>query len=355
MKIKREDKEITLGQLKRIDIDKHTAKLEDISDTASKEYGNERILRKMMDEWEPQEFLCKDQKGSYILEGEAVEQITTLLDDHIVKTQTMKGSPFAKFFEAQIIDWEQKLLAMQENLDVWLKVQSVWLYLEPVFSSEDIMKQMPVEGTKFREVDRAWRTLMARVKENSKALEVIRFDDLGQTLQESNSKLEQVQKGLNDYLESKRSLFPRFYFLSNDELLEILSETKEPLRVQPHLKKCFEGIMELEFDEEKKIHAMYSPEKEAIPFTRIIDPIAARGNVEIWLSEVEDVMIKSVKDCIEKSLQDYNKKPRDKWVTNWQGQAVLAGSMTFWTEQTETVLKKGGVQGLQVHYEKLNK
>ena len=82
----------------QLKIEKYKDKLEEISETASKEFSNERTLNKMNDDWAPMAFLCKEYRGSFILEGEAIEQITALLDDHIIKAQTMKGSPFAKVF-----------------------------------------------------------------------------------------------------------------------------------------------------------------------------------------------------------------------------------------------------------------
>lgn len=181
----------------------------------------------------------------------------------------------------------EKLDRVNKTIDEWGKVQVQWLYLLPIFSSKDIVAQMPEEGSMFQDVDGVFKRLMASVLRDPLVLNCAGASGVLEMLIEQTQTLEKINEGVNNYLEKKRLYFPRFFFLSNDEMLEILSETKDPLRVQPHLRKCFEGIAKLGFDEEMNIGSMISAEGEVIVIVTSISTEEARGAVEKWLLQVE--------------------------------------------------------------------
>lgn len=158
----------------------------------------------------------------------------------------MLFSPFKKPFEQEIQEWNELLKLMSDILEDWAKYQVNWMYLQPIFDSPDISKQLPGEYKKFKTVDSNWKQTMNMANQVKFALKVCTAEGLLQKLKDGNENLEIIQRELNNYLERKRERFARFFFLSNDELLEILSRTKDPSAVQPYLKKVFENINALD-------------------------------------------------------------------------------------------------------------
>jgi hypothetical protein len=104
--------------------------------------------------------------------------------------------------------------------------------------------------------------------------------------------LEDIGKQLAEYLTCKREAFPRFYFLANEELLAILSNSQDIRGVQKHMLKCFEGIKTLALSETLEVVGMVSPEGETVDFFETVTTSSGEKvrNVEDWMLDVETEM-----------------------------------------------------------------
>ncbi|PHJ26108.1 dynein heavy chain axonemal protein, partial [Cystoisospora suis] len=328
-----------LSNLLELKVTDFTDVIVETGELAAREYLIEKSLQKMKADWEGVEFNVKEKykaTDTYILRG--TDEILALFDEHIMTTQTLQFSAYKKPFEQEIEEWSQTLLLASETLDEWLKCQRSWMYLQPIFDSPDIMKQLPSETKRFKSVDTAWRVLMRHTSDSPSALPGCSASGLLEKLRDSNKNLDKVTHGLESYLELKRSQFARFYFLSNDELLEILSETKDPTRVQPFLCKVFENMDKLLFDDTMTATSMFSAEGEKVDFVQPL--VTYDKNVETWMNELEHIMRRSVRQVLYKATLDYEKTPRVQWVQQHPGQAVLNGSQIHWTKDVEEAITK---------------
>jgi dynein heavy chain len=161
--------------------------------------------------------------------------------------------------------------------------------------------------------------------------------DVKAKLEENNEKLDKIQKRLDDYMETKRRAFPRFYFLSSDELIDILANSRNMDIIQGHLKTCFDNIVRLEVDEEE-LQGMYSNEKEYVKFFK--PRSSGRGGIEKWLCEVQEEMIATLRKLMKEANKEYAGMDRKKFVMERKGQIVATVAQIQWCATTEQALNE---------------
>ena len=111
-------------------------------------------------------------------------------------------------------------------------------------------------------------------------------------------------QSLSAYLETKRAEFPRFYFVSDPTLLEILSLGSDPPSVVPHFQSgLFDSLTNVTFDkvDKTRMTEMFSQQAERVEFE---NPVDAKGNIEVWLQRLVDGMQDTVKQIIKRAVRN---------------------------------------------------
>ena len=171
------------------------------------------------------------------------------------------------------------------------------------------------------------------------ALIVFAKEKLLENLVHAVSLGETITKELNSFLELKRMCFTRFFFLSNEELIDILRVTNDLTRIEPHLQKCFESINKLAINKENHIEAMVSFENEVVAFLYEIVPNS--NSLEKWLLGVENMMKLSLKEKASKAIEHFSTLNRLNWINKYPEQIILAASAVYTTRQITQAIQQG--------------
>ncbi|RMC05733.1 hypothetical protein DUI87_17276 [Hirundo rustica rustica] len=311
----------TLQNMFAMELHRHKEVISDIVGTAVKELSIEKGMKEIIETWEnmkfPVEVYTKGTETRGFILG-SVEEILETLDDNNVNLQSFLGSRFVGPFLSSAQKWEKTLSLIGEVSEI----------MDETVKDPTIKKccEAPNRLSDFHHI---------------------------------NNVLEKCQKSLNDYLDSKRNAFPRFFFISDDELLSILGSSSA-LCVQEHMIKMFDNIALLRFkdgdNDEKIATAMISAEGEVMEFRK---DVPAAGRVENWMTVVLEEMRQTNRRLTKEAIFRYcEDRSRVDWMLLFQGMMVLAANQVWWTWEVEDVFRKvkmGEKQAMKFYAKKMHK
>ncbi|KAI9209879.1 dynein heavy chain and region D6 of dynein motor-domain-containing protein, partial [Polychytrium aggregatum] len=354
-------KDMKFQDLLSLQLHKYEDDVKVIVDRATKELAMEKVLNDLTKTWSVLEFTYEIHESTKTPLLKSSEELIETLEDNQVMLQNMMTSKYVAHFETQINKWQNTLSTVDSVTTLWLEVQQTWSHLENIFmGSEDIRAQLPEDSKRFDGIDSDYKALMKEASKTPNAVEACTREGLYETLEGLQSRLALCEKSLAEYLETKRLAFPRFYFVSATDLLDILAKGNMPEAVAVHLPKLYDSIARLEFDKSsnkpgeisKTAIGMYSKEDEYVPF---ITQCECTGPVEVWLNRLTDTMRKTLRSMLGDAVTGYEEKPREQWIFDYPAQITLAGTQIWWTTEVNAAfsrLEEGYENAVKDYYKK---
>ena len=335
-------KELLLGDVLNMCLKLNPDDVEEICNSAVKELEIESTLKALREDWAETRFEFQNfkSKGPVLLRAAELQDILDKLEESSVVLSQMANNKHSAPFREDVTQCSVELASVSEVIELWTVVQSSWVYMEAVFLAGDIAKQLPQEAKRFAGIDKSYMQLTAKAFEAPSVIHCChRSEQMKSMLPHLAEQLELCQRSLKGYLESKRAFFPRFYFISDNSLLEILSFGTDASMVAGHFRHMFDSLSNVGFDKARKdlIVSMSSAEGERVMLTR---PLEIKGTVEEYMNDVVSAMQSTLKDVSRDCVAELGSLNIDKFVKMFPSQTCILGLIILWTDTlSESIYK----------------
>ncbi|KAK9422351.1 putative Dynein heavy chain [Seiridium unicorne] len=337
--------------------------IRDVITQAQGEMALEEFLKQVKDHWENFNLdLTNYQNKCRLLRKDCHDDMMAKSSEHLNSLQAMKHSPYYKTFEQEADIWETRMNEIGVLLDVFQKVQQKWVYLEGVFTgSADIKHLLPHETRKFENQSSQFHSILKAVARKPTILDVLRIENVEPRLRQVEEALNSVSSGLEAYLEKERASFPRFYFVGNDDLLEMIGNSNETLRITKHFKKMFAGINNLIMDDDTTISGFTSKEGEMVRLKKGIS-LTKVPKINDWLALLENGMKYTLAELLAEAVDSFtpifNSNEIDQtalntYIESYPSQIMVLATQAVWTTAVEKSLSEGGHDLRSLHEQEI--
>lgn len=217
--------DFSLAHLTALQLHKFVDDVGEVVDRAVKEDKMEQTLAKLKVTWAVIEFEFDQHRDTDVYLMKMKEEDFETLEDNQLVVQGMMASKYLATFEEEVTGWQRKLGNVSDVLAQMSEVQRKWAYLETLFiGSDEVKKELPESTERFVGIDKTFKVCLGAIHKIKNAVNATDVEGQQKTLESMGVDLELCEKDLADFLESKRRIFPRFYFLATTYLLDVLSK-----------------------------------------------------------------------------------------------------------------------------------
>ncbi len=345
---------MSLGDVWDLQLASSESIIRDIIAQAQGEMALEEFLKQVRDTWQNYSLeLVNYQNKCRLIRG--WDDLFAKCSENLNSLQAMRHSPYYKEFEEEASSWEDKLNRVHVLFDVWIDVQRQWVYLEGVFTGNaDIKHLLPVESSRFQNINSEFFAVLKKVYKSPFVLDVLNISGVQKSLERLAELLNKIQKALGEYLERERISFPRFYFVGDEDLLEIIGNSNDTMRIAKHFRKMFAGLSGLLMDQESIITGFTSKEGEQVQLKRPIS-LVKTPKINDWLAALESNMKSSLAELLGEAVESFQTLLSQPEIENtsftnylaaFPAQVVVLATQVVWTSSVDAALASKG-DGLQ--------
>jgi dynein heavy chain 1, cytosolic len=348
---------LTLGDVWDLQLTSTEKTIRDIITQAQGEMALEEFLKQVRETWTTYSLdLVNYQNKCRLIKG--WDDLFAKCSENLNSLQQMRHSPYYKEFEDDASSWEDKLNRVHVLFDVWIDVQRQWVYLEGVFTGNaDIKHLLPIESSRFQNINSEFMTVLKKVSKSPFVLDVLNISGVQKSMERLAELLNKIQKALGEYLERERTAFPRFYFVGDEDLLEIIGNSNDVFRIAKHFKKMFAGLSGMIMND-SIITGFTSKEGEEVTLKKEISLIKT-PKINDWLMALESNMKSTLAELMAEAVEDFqlifanediDKPAFQQYIAKYPAQIVVLATQIVWTTAVDAALVNEG-STLPVLYE----